>query len=102
MSKNDSIGFGLGILAGVLGGVALGILLAPKSGEETRKELKDAVCKIAEEQGPKLKKAKEDAKNQLELFRCKLEESYNKMNSKIQAKRMAKAKSKEEDNYEFN
>ena len=45
---------------------------------------------------------KEDAKNQIELMRCKLESNYNKMNSKIKAHKMAKAKSKEEKNYEFN
>ena len=102
MSKNDSIGFGLGILAGVLGGVVMGVLFAPKSGEETRKELTDAACKIAEENGPKLKKAKENACKQFEIIRCKLENGYNKINEKIKAKRLAKAKSKEEKNYEFN
>ena len=102
MSKNDSTSFGIGILAGILGGITLGVLFAPKPGEETRKELKEAACKIAEENGPKLKKVKEDAKNGLEILRCKLENKYNKFNSKIKAKKMAKAKSKEEDNYEFN
>lgn len=102
MSKNDSVGFGLGILAGVLGGVILGVLYAPKSGEETRKELKEAVNKIAEENGPRLKKMKEDAVNQFEVLRCKLENNYNKFNNKIKAEKMAKAKSKEENNYEFN
>ena len=43
MSKKDSsIGFAIGILAGVVGGIAAGILFAPKSGEESRRELKDA------------------------------------------------------------
>ena len=102
MSKNDSTSFGLGILAGVLGGVALGILFAPKPGEETRKQLKDTACKIAEENMPKFKKVKEEAKNQFELFRCKLENNYDKISSKIKAKKLAKAKSKEEKNYEFN
>ena len=102
MSKKESIGFGLGTLLGVIGGVILGVLYAPKPGEETRKELKDAACKIAEENGPKLKKAKEEATNRFEIVRCKLENYYNKMNDKIKAKKMAKAKSKEEDNYEFN
>ena len=102
MSKNDSTSFGIGILAGVLGGVLLGVLFAPKSGEETRKQLKESACKIAEENMPKFKKVKEDAKNQFELFRCKLENRYDKFNNKIKAKRLAKAKSKEEKNYEFN
>ena len=102
MSKNDSTSFGLGILAGVLGGVVLGVLFAPKSGEDTRKELKDSACKIAVENMPKFKKMKEEAKNQFEVFKCKLEKSYDTLNNKIKARRLAKAKSKEEDNYEFN
>ena len=103
MSKNEcSTSFGIGILAGVIGGVVLGVLLAPKSGEETRKELKDAACKIATENMPKFKKVKEKAKNQFELFKCKVEECYNKFNDKIKAQRLAKAKSKEADNYDFN
>ena len=102
MSKNSSISFGLGVLAGVVGGVILGVLYAPKPGEETREQLKDAACKIAEENAPKIRKAKKDAMGALELMRCKLEGEYNKMASKIKAKKLAKAKSKEEDNYEFN
>ena len=102
MSKNDSTSFGLGILAGVLGGIVLGVLFAPKSGEETRKQLKDSACKIAEENLPKLKKVKEEAKNQFEIFKCKLEKNYDKFNGKIKARRLAKAKSKEADNYDFN
>lgn len=102
MSKNNFMSFGLGILAGVLGGVVLGVLYAPKSGEETRKELKNAACEIAEKNAPKIKKAKADAINALDVMRCKLESKYNKINDKIKAKKLAKAKSKEEDNYEFN
>ena len=102
MSKNDSTSFGIGILAGVIGGVVLGVLFAPKSGEETRKQLKESACKIAAENMPKFKKVKEEAKNQFELLRCKLENQYDKISSKIKARRLAKAKSKEENNYEFN
>ncbi len=102
MSKNSYMSFGIGVLAGVVGGVILGVLYAPKPGEETRKQLKDAACKIAEENAPKIRKAKKDAMGAIELMRCRLEEEYNKMTDKIKAKKLAKAKSKEEDNYEFN
>ena len=40
--EDSSFGFAMGILAGVVGGLVAGILLAPKSGEESRKELKEA------------------------------------------------------------
>ena len=47
MSKKDSsFGFAMGILAGVVGGIVGGILFAPKSGEESRRELKEAIDEI--------------------------------------------------------
>ena len=52
MSDNKSFMFGMGLIAGVIGGVVAGVLLAPKPGEETRKELKDAACKFYEEMLP--------------------------------------------------
>ena len=49
MSKKDSsFGFAMGILTGVIGGIVGGILFAPKSGEESRKELKEAIDEIKE------------------------------------------------------
>lgn len=102
MEKNDSTAFGLGILAGVVGGIVLGVLYAPKPGEETRQKLKDAACDFAEKNAPKIRKAKQDAVEKLDLMRCKLEKKCDKICSKIKAHKMAKAKSKEEENYEFN
>ena len=39
--KNDAFVFSMGIIAGVIGGIIGGVLFAPKSGEESRKELKE-------------------------------------------------------------
>lgn len=36
-NKNNSISFGMGLIAGVVGGILAGVLYAPKSGEESRK-----------------------------------------------------------------
>jgi len=102
MSKNNSIEFGIGILAGVIGGVILGVLFAPKSGEETRKELKDTAEDLIQKSAPKIKQAKQDALNKMDLLKCKLENKCDKISSKLKAKKMAKAKDKEEKNYEFN
>ena len=44
MSKNKSLMFGMGLLAGVVGGLIAGVLYAPKSGEESRRQIKDAAC----------------------------------------------------------
>ena len=102
MSKKNSLVFGLGILAGVVGGVVAGVLYAPKPGSETRKQLKDAACQIAQENAPKIRKAKKDAMNAIELIKCRIESEYGKVLDKIKAKKMAKAKSKEGGNYDFN
>lgn len=102
MSKNNSLNFGFGVLAGVIGGVILGVLYAPKPGEETRKELKDAACDLAEKTAPKIKRVKEETMSKMELLKCKFESKCDKISDKLKAKKMAKAKDKEEKNYEFN
>ena len=54
MSKEDSsISFGVGLLLGVVGGVIAAVLYAPKSGEETRKDLQ----KLRRRTAPRLQKA---------------------------------------------
>ena len=102
MSKKNSLVFGLGVLAGVVGGVIAGVLYAPKPGADTRKKLKDAACQIAEENAPKIRKAKKEALNAMELIKCRLESEYGKVLDKIKAKILAKAKSKEDGNFDFN
>ena len=44
--KDDSISFGIGLLAGVVGGIIAGIIYAPKPGAETRADLVDKAIKI--------------------------------------------------------
>jgi gas vesicle protein len=48
----------LAFLGGAIGGVVAGILLAPKSGEETRRELKGQVRRTEEEIIEKAKEAR--------------------------------------------
>jgi gas vesicle protein len=48
----------LAFLGGAIGGMVAGILLAPKSGEETRRELKDQVRRTEEEIIEKAKEAR--------------------------------------------
>ena len=61
MSKNKSFMFGMGLLAGVVGGIVAGVLLAPQSGEESRRELKEAACELYEKNSPAIKEAKKQA-----------------------------------------
>lgn len=58
MSKNKSLMFGMGLLAGVVGGLIAGVLYAPKSGEESRRQIKDAACELYEKILLQLKKLK--------------------------------------------
>ena len=49
MSKEDSsISFGVGLLLGVVGGVIAACLYTPKSGEEARKDVENAITDLAQ------------------------------------------------------
>ena len=98
MSKEDnSISFGMGLLAGIVGGVVAAILYAPKSGAETREDVKNYVNDFAQRHAPEIKEAKS-----LDMMKYKLEKQYNKINEHIKAKQMAKAREMEDQSYDFN
>ncbi len=103
MSKEDSsISFGVGLLIGVVGGVIAAVLYAPKSGEETRKDVENVITDIAEKYTPEIKEAKKQALTSIDVMRYRLEQQYNKINETIKAKQIAKAKQKESVDYEVN
>ncbi len=104
MSKEDSsISFGVGLLLGVVGGVIAACLYAPKSGEETRKDVENAISDIAQKYTPEIQEAKKQALTSIDVMRYRLEQQYNKINESIKAKQMAKAKEKESmEDYEVN
>ncbi len=103
MSKEDSsISFGVGLLIGVVGGVIAAVLYAPKSGEETRKNVENVITDIAEKYTPEIKEAKKQALTSIDVMRYRLEQQYNKINETIKAKQIAKAKQKESVDYEVN
>ena len=62
MSNNNGEAFIKGVLLGTVAGVVAGILLAPKSGEETREDIK----KLAEDLKDKATDLYDDAKKELE------------------------------------
>ena len=102
MSKDDnSIIFGMGLLAGVVGGIVAAILYAPKSGKETREELKTIVNDFAQKHAPEIKEAKKQAMESLDMIKYKLEKQYNKINDHLKAKQMAKAKRMEDRSYDY-
>lgn len=94
--KNDAFAFSMGIIAGVVGGIAAGILFAPKSGEETRKELKNTACELYEKHAPQIVEAKKQAIESVDLMKYKLERQFRKINNAIKSQKMLKAKELED------
>ncbi len=103
MSKNKTLAFGLGLIAGVVGGIIAGVLYAPKPGEESRKQLKDAACEFYEKNSPAIKEAKKQAMESVDLAKYKLERQFRKFNNMIKSNRLQKAKKLEEadDDFEY-
>lgn len=104
MSKNKSFMFGMGLLAGVVGGIIAGVLYAPKPGEESRRELKDAACELYEKHSPAIKEAKKQALESVDLMKYKLERQLRKFNNMVKSRKLLKAKELEslsDDEYEY-
>lgn len=99
--EKSSIEFGIGLIAGVVGGLVAGILLAPKSGEESREKVKATVCELAEKHSPALQDAKKKAFESLDLLKYKLERQYKKFNNMLKSKKMMKAKELESTEYKL-
>lgn len=104
MSKEkSSIGFALGLIAGVVGGLIAGVLYAPCPGDEMRKKVKETVCDLAEKHSPAVKEAKKQALESMDLLKYKLERQYNSFSNMLKSKKMRKAKELEEvSDYDFN
>ena len=103
MSKNKSFMFGMGLLAGVVGGIVAGVLFAPKSGEESRREIKEAACELYEKHAPEIKEAKKQAMESIDLMKYKLERQFRKINNMVKSNKMLKAKELEtsDDNFDY-
>lgn len=104
MSKNKSFMFGMGLLAGVVSGIVAGVLFAPKPGEESRREIKDAACELYEKHSPAIKEAKKQALESVDLMKYKLERQLRKFNNMIKSRKLMKAKeleSSSDNEYEY-
>lgn len=99
MSENKSLAFPIGLLAGVVGGIVAGILLAPKSGEETRKELAQAANEFYEKHSPEINEAKKQAMQSVDLVKCKLERQFKNLSEMIKSRKLRKAKQRELSDY---
>ena len=96
MSKNKTFMFGMGLLVGVVGGIVAGVLFAPKPGEESRRELKEAACELYEKHSPAINEAKRQAMENVDLMKYKLERQFRKFNNMLKSKKLQKAKELEE------
>ena len=99
--KDSSLGFAIGSLAGVIGGIAAGILFAPKSGEEARRELKETYEDLMQKYSPEITNAKKQAMEMIKSSKEKIEDTYKKFNDNIKAQKLAHAKNCEIDVYEI-
>ena len=96
MSNNKAFMFSMGVIAGVVGGIIAGVLYAPKSGEESRKELTDTVCDLYEKHAPQIVDAKKQALESVDLMKYKLERQFRKLNNSLKSRKMQKAKALED------
>lgn len=101
MCKNKTLAFGLGLMAGVVGGIIAGVLYAPKPGEESRRQLKDAACEFYEKNSPAIHEAKKQALESVDLAKYKLERQFRKLNNMIKSNKLQKAKELEEAENDF-
>lgn len=97
MSKNNNaFMFSMGMIAGVVGGIVAGVLFAPKSGEESRKQITDAACEFYEKHAPQIEDAKKQAIESVDLVKYKLERQFRKLNNRVKSSKMMKAKELED------
>lgn len=97
--NDNSLCFGLGLLAGVVGGIIAGVLYAPKSGEETRADLVEKAKKIKENIPEKIDTAKKKSINSIEHTKASIENIIDDIQNSLKARKMASAKEKEAESF---
>ncbi len=76
-SENSFKKVGAGILFGVIIGVAAGILIAPKSGKESRQELERSTKKVAEKFKQATNSITKNIKNNKDIIPKKMKFTYS-------------------------
>lgn len=85
-----------GITVGILAGFVAGILLAPKSGEELRNDMKRFVTDLPEEVSTGINRSKTQYQDLVDKTRGNIENQIEERATRKRASRMAEAKLKEE------
>ncbi len=99
--SDNAVVFGVGIIFGVLAGALIGVLTAPKSGEEVRQKIKDTVDVYSNKKCDELVKTKTASVNMIKKMGYTIEKQLNRLNEAVKAGRMAAAKRKEENSTEY-
>ena len=94
MSKesDNSISFGIGLLAGVIGGIIAGVLFAPEPGEKLREDLAIKAKKIKNNFPCKIIGAKNKSIRYIDKTKACLENIIEDLQDSLKAKKMANAK----------
>ncbi len=99
--ENDSLCFGIGIMVGVIGGVVAGVLLAPKKGEDSCKDVKCVIENLVETQAPRVREAKKQALEAIDLVKYRIENQIKKFKNAAKSDRLEKAKQLEDANSDY-
>ncbi len=99
--SDNAVVFGVGIILGVLTGAVIGVLTAPKSGEEVRQKIKDTVDIYSSKKCDEIAKTRIASVNMIKKMGFTIEKQLNRLNDAVKAGRMAAAKRKEENNTEY-
>ncbi|MCP5049357.1 MAG: YtxH domain-containing protein [bacterium] len=81
--KNGASGF-LGFLAGAVIGAGLALLYAPQTGKETRKQIKDASEKVADDVKENYDKISKEAKKSIDQVRVAAEKAIDNVKTFIE------------------
>jgi len=105
---NDDDGisaFMVGLVAGIAGGALMGILFAPKSGDELREDINDLAQNLPQRLKDEVSDPRSRAREFIDRTRHSIEHQVDKVKKDIEADRMARAKQAEESatgGYEYN
>jgi gas vesicle protein len=90
------LSFGIGVLLGMGVGAAIGILIAPKSGEDMRSDLRDMAKNMPGNVNLNMDDTKDKAMNFIDKTRFGFEKQIKEIDDAIKAGKMAAAKKREE------
>ena len=104
-NDDDISAFMLGLVAGLAGGAMMGVLFAPKSGDELREDINEVAQNLPRRLNDEMKNPQSRARSFIDRTRYNIESQVDRVKRDIEADRMARAKQAEEmasGNYEYN